>query len=261
MKNLKKRIQRGETVIGCWLNLGSSTAAEIVGEAGFDWVLIDLEHGVGAEKDVLYQIQALEHTPAAPLVRVESFARQRIHRVLDLGVEGIMCPRINDAAEAQKVVAAMRYPPEGTRGVAKVVRATRFGRDFEEYYRDTKENILGVVQIETPEVLNHLDEIAALEGVDVLFIGPSDLSKSLDIFGQFDHPRFREALEDTVEAARKAGKATGILMSDAGDFEKYHRMGIRMIACGADVGFVAGGARKMVQNLQSNYSELEQKKS
>ncbi|MBD3288811.1 2-dehydro-3-deoxyglucarate aldolase, partial [candidate division KSB1 bacterium] len=120
MKNLKQRIRRGETVLGCWLNLGSSLAAEMVGLAGFDWVLIDLEHGAGTEKDVLYQLQALEHGTAAPIIRVEGFERQRIHRVLDYGAEGIMCPRIKTAAEAKQAVGAIRYTPEGLRGVAKM---------------------------------------------------------------------------------------------------------------------------------------------
>ena len=134
MKGLKKRLRQGETLNGCWLNLGSALTAEIVGLAGFDWVLIDLEHGAGNEGDVLHQLQALEHTPTAPVIRVESHARQRIHRVLDMGAEGIMCPRINNLNEARETVSALRYPPEGGRGVAKMVRATGFGKDFTAYH-------------------------------------------------------------------------------------------------------------------------------
>lgn len=251
MKNLKKRLQAGETVNGCWLNLGSALTAEIAGLAGFDWVLIDLEHGAGSESGLAAQLQALQHTPAAPIVRVESAEGQRIHRVLDMGAEGIMCPRINNLAEARRVVSGMHYPPHGTRGVAKMVRATAFGRDFAEYYRDAKENILGVVQIETVNVLNHLDEIAALDGVDVLFVGPADLTMELGIFGQFDHPKFKAALKATLKAAQNAGKATGILFFNPDDYPMYHDMGIRMIACGADATFVADGARNMAARLQS----------
>ena len=118
MKNLKKRLQNGETLHGCWLNTGSSLTAEIVGLAGFDWVLIDLEHGAGSEKDVLYQLQALEHTPTAAIVRVESSESQRIHRVLDMGAEGVMCPKIQNPEGAQKLVQGLHYPPFGGRGVA-----------------------------------------------------------------------------------------------------------------------------------------------
>lgn len=249
MKDLKKRIKSGETLNGCWLNLGSSVTAEIVGLAGFDWVLIDIEHGAGGEKDVLFQLQALEHTPSAPIVRVESYDRQRIHRVLDLGAEGIMCPRINNPEEAKEVVNGLKYPPEGSRGVAKMVRATNFGKNFTDYREKANDNIVGIVQVETVEVLKHLDEIAAKDGVDVLFIGPADLSMALGIFGQFEHPDFKKAISATVAAAKKAGKATGILLFDPNDFTAYHEMGIQMIACGADATFVSDGARNMVNKL------------
>jgi len=251
MKNLKKRLQQGETLIGCWLNLGSSITAEIVGMSGFDWVLIDLEHGAGGEKDVLHQLQALEHTPAASVVRLESGQRQRIHRILDIGAEGIMVPRISNVAEAAAIASGLHYPPDGSRGVAKMVRASGFGQNFPDYYKNGKNTILGVVQIETAEVLHHLDAIAAIDGIDVLFIGPSDLSMELGIFGQLDHPLFREALKATVNAAQRSGKTVGILIQDPGDFQLYHEMGIRMIACGADGTFVSHGARDMANKLSA----------
>lgn len=257
MKNIKKRLRQGETLHGCWLNLGSSVTAEIVGMAGFDWVLIDLEHGAGAEKDVLHQLQALEHTPAAAIVRIESTQRQRMHRVLDMGAEGIMCPRVTNVAEAKAIAGDLHYPPQGSRGIAKMVRATGFGQQFSEYYKTERENILGVVQIETIEVLNHLEEIAPLEGIDVLFIGPSDLSMALGIFGQFDHPLFKEAIQATVDAAHKAGKATGILLPHPDDFIRYHEMGMRLIASGADSAFVAEGARNLANKLKDTRDNLK----
>lgn len=256
MKNLKKRIKQGEAVNGCWLNLGSSVTAEIVGLAGFDWVLIDLEHGAGEEKDVLMQMQALEHTSAATIVRVESTARERIHRVLDAGAEGVMCPRVNDIDEARMVVSGVRYPPEGSRGVAKMIRASGFGVNFAEYSSNANDNLLGIVQIETIAVLDQLEHIAALDGIDVLFIGPADLSMSLGIFGQFDHPLFKDALKATVDAAQQAGKATGILIFNPDDYQTYYDMGIRMIACGADAAFVADGSRNMVARLRSIRASL-----
>src|SRR5690348_16423222 len=118
MKNLKERVRKGDTLFGCLLGVGSPLTAEITGMAGYDWALIDLEHGAGGEQDALHQLQALEHTPAATIVRVESNARQRTHRVLDLGAHGIMFPRIDTPDAAHDAVAAMRYPPEGVRGVA-----------------------------------------------------------------------------------------------------------------------------------------------
>lgn len=252
MKNLKKRLKQGETLNGCWLNLGSPLTAEIVGQAGFDWVLIDLEHGAGVEKDVLAQLQALESTPTAALVRVESAESPRISRILDMGAEGIMCPKVDDAKEAKKVIDGLHYPPFGNRGVAKMVRATQFAQNFDSYYATSRETILGVVQIETLKSLKHLDAIAAVEGVDVLFIGPADLSMAMGIFGQFDHPTFVTAVNNIVQAAEKAGKATGILLFNPDDYDKYRKLGIRFIACGADATFVTNGAKTMAAKLNNS---------
>ncbi|WP_306551540.1 HpcH/HpaI aldolase/citrate lyase family protein [Daejeonella sp.] len=249
MKNLKQRLLNGETLNGCWLNLGSAVTAEIVGLSGFDWVLIDLEHGAGSESTTLSQIQAIEHTSTGVIVRAESTEPQRIHRVLDMGAEGVMCPKVRNAEEALKVVKGLHYPPFGNRGVAKMVRATQFGLNFNDYYAKSREQILGIVQIETTEVLNHLDEVAAIDGVDVLFIGPADLSMELGIFGQFDHPTFVEALNKIVAAAKKANKAVGILFFNPDDYQRYHDLGIRFLACGADATFVAEGARTMAGKM------------
>ncbi|MEO6930220.1 MAG: aldolase/citrate lyase family protein [Chitinophagaceae bacterium] len=257
MKNLKNRIKNGEAVNGCWLNLGSSITAEMVGIAGFDWVLIDLEHGAGSEKDVICQLQALSGTSAAAIVRVEAGSSERIDKVLDFGAEGVMVPRLNTPQEANEIVRALRYPPKGGRGVAKMIRATGYGRNPIEYMQSADENIVGIVQVETVGVLNHLDEIAAIDGIDVLFIGPSDLSMSLGIFGQFDHPIFKDALKATVTAASKAGKATGILIFNADDYKTYYDMGIRFIACGADGTFVSEGARIMAGKLEVLRNELQ----
>ncbi|MEX0884093.1 MAG: aldolase/citrate lyase family protein [Cyclobacteriaceae bacterium] len=251
MKGIKKRLEKGETLTGCWLNLGSSLTAEIVGLSGFDWVLIDLEHGAGEQKDLLHQLQALEHTQAGAVVRVESYHKERIHRVLDLGAEGIMCPRVKSSLEAEAAIAGLHYPPRGIRGVAKMVRATGFGKNFDGYKNSTPENILGVIQIETAEALLELDQIAALEGVDVLFIGPADLTVALGIDGDLDHPLFKEALEKITASAKKANKATGILIFDPADFIKYQDMGIQLIACGSDATFVANGAKNLANKLNN----------
>jgi len=251
MRNLKKRLQKGEALNGCWLNLGSALTSEIVGQAGFDWVLIDLEHGSGDEKDALSQLQALNASSSGAIIRVESNDKRRIQKALDMGAVGIMCPQIETTADAQLAISGMYYSPDGNRGVAKMVRATGFGKDFETYREQFKENILGIIQIETKEVLEHLDEIAALDGVDVFFIGPSDLTMSLGIFGQFDHPLFLETVKRIVTAATNAGKAAGILLFDPEEYETYYDMGIRFMACGSDATFVARGSTTMAQVMNS----------
>ncbi len=251
MKHLKKRLKSGETLLGCWLNLGSSLTAEITAVAGFDWVLVDLEHGAGTENNLLYQLQAIQHTPAAPIVRIESYERQRIHRVLDLGAEGVMCPRVETVDEAERFARGLRYPPAGNRGVAKMVRASGFGVNFPAYLEQEQEEIIGILQVETVEALDHLDQIAALDGIDVLFIGPADLSIALGVFGRFDHPLFVDAVKKTVKSAQKYGKAAGILLFNPDDFSMYHEMGIRLFASGSDAVFAAEGARSTFTKLNN----------
>jgi 4-hydroxy-2-oxoheptanedioate aldolase len=166
-----------------------------------------------------------------------------------MGAEGVMCPKINNALEAKKVVNGLQYPPMGQRGVAKMVRATQFAQNFQSYFENAPETILGIVQIETKESLNHVEEIAQIEGVDVLFIGPADLTMELGIFGQFNHPEYLAAVEKTIQAANQAGKSTGILFFNPEEYSTYHQMGIRFIACGADGTFVANGAKAMAEKL------------
>ncbi len=245
MKDLKERVQRGETVIGTFLNLGSSLTAEIVAMAGFDWLLIDLEHGAGSEREVLHQLQAIEHTRAAGIVRVESHERQRAHRVLDLGASGIMFPRVNTATEAATAASALRYPPDGVRGVATMNRACGFGPGFRAYADAACGALLGVMQIESREALDNLDAIAATGGVDVLFVGPMDLTQSLGISGQFEHAGFQDAAKLTAAAARRHGKQAGILLPKPEQFAHYHDMGYRFLACGSDGGLLATAARQL----------------
>jgi 4-hydroxy-2-oxoheptanedioate aldolase len=257
MKNLKEKLSAGEAVHGCWLNSGSAINAEIVGNAGFDWVVIDLEHGIGTENNLVNQLQALSGSTTIKIVRVEALVRQRVSRVLEFGADGILFPQIQNFQEAQQAISFMRYPPDGVRGMANMIRATDFGQSFEEYYAGFKDNVLGVVQIETLESLNHLDEIANIDGVDVLFVGPADMSLALGVFRQFDHPRYVETLEKVRDAAAKAGKATGTLLRHAGEYEKYYKLGYRMIGCGADSVFVLQGAKNMAGELNDRNTKIK----
>lgn len=249
MKNLKHRILDGETVHGCWINLGSTVSAEIIGRAGFDWVLIDLEHGAGNDLLMYQQLQVLAGTSVTPLVRTDELSRSKIQRILDAGAYGIMFPQIQKPEEAESVTSMMYYPPRGTRGMAKMVRATGFGRAADQYIADLDKNIINVVQIETLGALKEIDRIAAIDGVDVLFVGPSDLSLALGIFGQLDHPLFQQALRDVANAAQKHNKVTGVLLLDIAQYEMYHELGYRFLACGADAAFVAKGATEMVREM------------
>ena len=231
------------------MNLGSPLTAEIMARAGFDFAVIDLEHGSGTEADVLSQLQALEATNAGVIVRVESHERQRAHRVLDLGAEGIMFPRVDSASEATRAVAGLRYPPQGVRGVAMANRACTFGTTYREYMEGAASTLLGIVQIESESALTSVDAIAAVEGADVLFVGPMDLTQSLGILAQYDHPRYGEALEAVSAAARRHGKSLGVLMARPEDFDRYHALGFRLIACGSDGTLLNAGARRQMELL------------
>jgi 4-hydroxy-2-oxoheptanedioate aldolase len=256
MKKIKEKLSAGEAVHGCWLNSGSAINAEIVGKAGFDWVLLDLEHGIGTENNLINQLQALSGSETVRIVRVEALVRQRVSRVLELGAEGVLFPQIQNSEEAGQAISFMRYPPYGVRGMANMVRATDFGHSFKEYYEGYKDNVLGIIQIETLESLNHLDAIANIDGVDVLFVGPADMSLALGVFQQWDHPRYIETLEKVRDAARKAGKATGTLLRKKDEYEKYYKLGYRFIGCGSDSVFVFQGALDMVRELNDRNAKI-----
>ena len=259
MKDLKNRLNDGEAVHGCWLNSGSPINAEILGKAGFDWVTIDLEHGAGTENNLLGQLQALSASETFPIVRVEALVRQRVSRVLDLGAGGILFPQIRNADEAKQAVSFLRYPPDGIRGMATMIRATDFGQNARAYHGEARENIICIIQIETLESLGQLDEIAGIDGVDALFVGPQDLSMAMGIFKQYDHPEYLSVLKKVNEAAGKAGKATGILLFEPDTYCKYYDLGFRMLACGSDSVFVMKGATDMAGEL-NNQRENSQSK-
>lgn len=250
MKNIKDRIKSGELLYGCWINLASTVSAEIVGQAGFDWLLLDLEHGAGDVAMMYQQLQALSGSPSAPFVRIDDISKPKVQRILDAGATGIMFPQIQSPSESDAAIRMMYYPPRGGRGMAKMVRATGFGRNASEYIAEVEKNLVGIIQIETLSALQQIDGIAATDGVDVLFVGPSDLSLSLGIFGQLDHPLYQQAISDVAKAGKKYGKAIGVLLQEVGEYEMYYQLGYRFLACGADSAFVRKGAEDLVKKLR-----------
>jgi len=245
MKSIRQEVLERKIIAGIWLNLGSSLTAEMAGLAGFDWALIDLEHGVGDHDGLVYQLQALESTPAAPIVRIAWNEAPRFKRVLDLGPSVVMVPYVCNAEEATLAAASMRYPPQGVRGVARLNRACGFGQDFDGYFATVNDELLTVVQMETAEAVRNAGEIAAVDGVDVLFVGPLDLSVSLGIPQQYDHPSFRDAISRVSDACRNNGKAAGTLLNAPEQIEQTLNDGYTFIALGSDGGLVANGMRKL----------------
>lgn len=249
MKNLKEKIRSGEAVHGCWINMASTISAEIVGQAGFDWLLLDLEHGAGDVAIMYQQLQALSASSSASIVRIDQLARPKAQRILDAGAGGIMFPQIQSAEQAREAVEMMYYPPRGSRGMAKMTRATGFGKSADDYINNLDQNLVSVIQIETLQAVQNVETIAATDGIDVLFVGPTDLTVSLGILGQLNHPNYQDAINAVATAAKKYGKAAGVLLQDVNEYEMYYRLGYRFLACGADSMFVRKGAEEMVRRL------------
>jgi 2-keto-3-deoxy-L-rhamnonate aldolase RhmA len=239
----RRRVLGGETLFGLFLDLSSPASAELCGRAGYDWLLIDLEHGAGTEADLPSMLMAVESTGAAAMVRTQSGERIRIGRALDQGATGIMIPRMQSADEVRETVTYLRYPPIGMRGVALRTRGAGLGTVAHADVGQIDDRIVGIVQIESVGALREADAIAATDGVDVLFVGPADLTHSLGVPGQFDHKTYLEALDTVIEACRAHGKSPGILVYDPAVARRLIELGFRFIGIGADGALVSAGAQ------------------
>jgi 4-hydroxy-2-oxoheptanedioate aldolase len=235
---LRARLAAGEATLGTFLGAASPVCAEACAAAGVDWLLLDLEHGSGGEEQVRDVVPAAGAYGVPTLVRVESGARIRIGRVLDLGAAGVMLPRMDTAAEVREAVRHLRYPPEGDRGVATYNRACRFALDPGALARAGQE-VLGVVQIESASAVEQVEQIAAIDGVDVLFVGPQDLSFNLGVPFELGSPTYLAALRRVRDAAERHGKACGLLVGDGAAAAARHVEGWRFVAVGSDATLLA----------------------
>jgi 4-hydroxy-2-oxoheptanedioate aldolase len=242
----RRRVLGGDTLFGLFLDLSSPASAELSGRAGYDWLLVDLEHGAGTEADLPAMLMAVESTGAAAMVRTQSGERIRIGRALDQGATGIMIPRMQSAAEVAEVVTYLRYPPIGMRGVALRTRGAGLGTVGHADVGQINDRIVGIVQIESVGALNEVDAIAATDGVDVLFVGPADLSHSLGVPGQFGSKVYLKALETVVAACRAHGKSPGILLYDLALVPRHLESGFRFMGIGADGALVSAGAQAAI---------------
>ena len=240
---LRARVLAGETLFGLFLDLGSPFSAEICARAGYDWLVVDLEHGAGTEAGLVGLLQSVEVGGSTAVVRPQSGERLRIGRALDFGAAGIVIPRLESAAEAREAVSFLRYPPAGFRGVALRTRGAGMGSVAHGEVHQINERILGIVQIESVGALHEADEIAAIDGVDVLFVGPADLTHSLGVPGRFDDETYLAALRTVVDACAAHGKAAGILVYDLGVVPGLLELGYGFVGIGADGALIASGAR------------------
>lgn len=247
MTDIRTRILAGETLIGVFADLASPLAAELCGTAGFDWIALDLEHGESTEADLLALLYATETTAMAAIVRPQSAERLRIGRALDLGAAGVILPQLQSLDEVRAAVDWLRYPPVGQRGVALRTRGAAMGAlGHDDVARVVNARVAGIVQIESRGALAVADEIAALEPVDVLFVGPADLTHALGIPGRFTDEVYVDALRRVVAAADRHGKAAGILVYDPAAVAGLLELGFRFIGLGSQGSFVSAGARSML---------------
>jgi 4-hydroxy-2-oxoheptanedioate aldolase len=235
---LAAAVRSGAPTLGTFIGSASPVAAEVCAAAGVDWVLLDLEHGAGGEEQVRDVVPAAGSYGVPTVVRVESAARIRMGRVLDSGAAGIMLPRLNTTGEVAEAVRHLRYPPAGDRGVATYNRACRFGLDPGALDR-ANEEVLGVVQIESAAAVGNAAQIAALDGVDVLFVGPRDLSHDLGVPGDLGAPPFTEAIEHVKAASQRHGKACGLLVTDGTAAARRLEQGWSFVAIGSDATLLA----------------------
>jgi 4-hydroxy-2-oxoheptanedioate aldolase len=246
----KHALAGGQLQIGLWCSLCSNIAADIVSDSGFDWLLLDTEHSPNEIPDLLKQLQAVRGGPATPIVRVAWNDIVLIKRALDIGAQSILVPYVQNAEEARRAVDAVRYPTAGVRGVAGAARASRYGR-VTDYLRKADSEMCVLVQAETRTAVDQLEAIAAVEGVDGVFIGPADLSASYGHLGNPQHPDMQKRMEDCARRIRGAGKGAGILTGNEEEARRYIGWGYNFIAVGTDTVLLARTADALAKKFKS----------
>jgi 2-dehydro-3-deoxyglucarate aldolase len=249
---LRAALKAGRPTFGSWLQFGHTGVAEIMAKAGFDWLAIDLEHSAIDVSTAFALIQVVELAGCAPLVRLSGNDPVQAKHVMDAGAWGIIVPSVQSAAEARKAVAAVKYPPEGTRGVG-LGRAHAYGARFSEYVEEAREGSVVIPMIEQKDGVDRVEEILDVTGVDAVFVGPYDLSASYGVPGELNDPRVVRAMKRVVAAARARGKVAGIHVVHAPVTQVNDRLdeGFRFIAYGGDMLFLTPAARDAGAQLRS----------
>lgn len=246
----KKAVAKRRPLAGTWLMSASPVVAEALGCSGLDFLVVDMEHTTLDIGTLMPVLQAIAGTPAESVVRIPWNDPVTVKRVLDAGARSIMFPFIQNAAEARAAVASTRYPPEGTRGVAAMHRASRFG-GVKDYLAKAADGICVVLQLETREAVEALPEIAAVEGVDCLFVGPGDLSASLGLLGQIGHDKVQALIRSAAEAAGRAGKPVGIVAPTVEMAKRFIGYGYTWSAVSSDLAMVTGRGRDLAEQMRS----------
>lgn len=246
----KAAIKEKKLQIGLWQSLCSNIGAEICSDSGFDWLLLDTEHSPNEIPDLLTQLQAMELGTAMPIIRPAWNDAVLIKRCLDIGAQTLLIPYVQNVEEAKAAVAATRYPPDGIRGVSVASRASRYGR-VPGYLTKANDEICVLVQVETRQSLDQIEAIAKVDGVDGVFIGPSDLAASLGHLGNPQHADVQAAMKNAVERLTAVGKPAGILTGNEDEVRRYIDWGYLFVAVGSDVGLLAKNADALAKKFKS----------
>jgi len=249
VNRFKEGLRAGRQQIGLWNSLPGGYVAEVLAGAGFDWIVVDTEHAPADPLTVLPALQAMAPYPVAPVVRPAANDPVLIKRMLDLGALTLIVPYVQDEAEAAAAVTAMRYPPRGIRGVAGQTRASRFGR-VPGYGRRAEEELCLIVQVETAVAVERIEAIAAVDGVDGMFIGPADLAASMGHPGEPGHPAVIEAVTTAIRRIVAAGKPAGVLAQDAAFTRLCIEAGTTFTAVGTDLGVLLRGAEALARSFR-----------
>ncbi|MDO5640603.1 MAG: 2-dehydro-3-deoxyglucarate aldolase [Neisseria sp.] len=241
---LRQRLLAGEQLIGCWSALGSPISTEVLGLAGFDWILLDGEHAPNDVLSFIPQLMALKDSRSMPIVRPPQNDPVIIKRLLDIGFYNILVPYVETEADAVRAVASTRYPPVGIRGVSVGHRSNGYGT-VPDYFSVINDNIGVLVQIESQAGVDNVEAIAKVEGIDCLFVGPGDLSAALGYLGQPNHPEVQKVIRAIFDCAKRNGKACGILAPVEEDARRYIEWGASFVGVGSDLGVFRAASQQL----------------
>jgi 4-hydroxy-2-oxoheptanedioate aldolase len=248
VNRFKHALKNGKPQIGIWSSLCSHVAVEALADAGFDWVLLDTEHSPNELPMIQNQLDAMLAGTTEPIVRPAWNDTVLIKRYLDIGARTLLIPYVQNAEEAKRAIAATRYPPQGVRGVSGCTRANRYGR-VKDYFKRVHDELCVLLQVETRAALANLEAIAAVDGVDGIFIGPNDLAADMGYLGNWQHPEVWKVMEDAVKRIRKTGKAAGILVGEA-DGKRCVDLGYLFVAVGSDLVMLARGSEALAAKFK-----------
>ncbi|WP_147395673.1 4-hydroxy-2-oxoheptanedioate aldolase [Acinetobacter cumulans] len=252
-----KRKLKTQQQIGLWVGLADAYGTEIAANAGYDWLLIDGEHAPSDLRTTLSQLQSIAAYPSQAVVRPPIGSVQLIKQLLDIGAQTLLIPMVESVEQAELMVKAVRYPPEGVRGVgAALARATRWN-SIPDYYATAHENICLLIQIESVEGLANLDDILKVEGIDGIFIGAVDLSATMGYEGNPNHPEVQKAVIDAIQRIRASGKAAGILSTQHEATEQYLALGTEFVAVGVDTSVLMQSLRTLLQRYKPDAEEVQ----